>query len=53
VQHYGDVAIIWSDYLVETEEEGKRVLDSGRVTEVFVRRGGHWTNPGWHTDKNQ
>lgn len=53
VQHYGDVAVIWSDYLVETEEDGKRVLDSGRVTEIFVRRDGHWTNPGWHTDKNQ
>ena len=23
---------------------------SGRVTEIFVLRDGHWTNPGWHTD---
>jgi ketosteroid isomerase-like protein len=52
VQHYGDVAIIWSDYRVETEEDGKRVIDAGRVTEVFVWRNGHWTNPGWHTDKD-
>jgi len=50
VQHFGDVAIVWSSYLVETEEKGKRSVDSGRVTEIFVRRHGHWTNPGWHTD---
>jgi ketosteroid isomerase-like protein len=50
VQHYGDVAIIWSSYLAETETAGKRSIDAGRVTEIFVRRNGHWTNPGWHTD---
>jgi ketosteroid isomerase-like protein len=50
VQYFGDVVIIWSKYLVETETKGKRSLTSGRVTEVFVRRHGQWTNPGWHTD---
>jgi ketosteroid isomerase-like protein len=50
VQRFGDVAIIWSQYLVETETGGKRSVDSGRVTEIFVRREGQWTNPGWHTD---
>jgi ketosteroid isomerase-like protein len=50
VQRFGEVAIIWSTYLVETETNGKRSLTSGRVTEVFVRRHGHWANPGWHTD---
>jgi hypothetical protein len=50
VQHFGDVAIVWSQYLAETETNGKRSLDSGRITEIFVRRHGQWTNPGWHTD---
>jgi ketosteroid isomerase-like protein len=50
IQRFGDVAILYSQYLVETEMKGKRSVDSGRATEVFVLRDGHWTNPGWHTD---
>lgn len=50
IQRFGDVAITYSQYLYETEEAGKRSVTSGRVTEVFVRRDGKWTNPGWHTD---
>lgn len=50
IQWFGAVAIIWSQYLVETEMNGKRSVDSGRVTEIFVRRNGEWVNPGWHTD---
>jgi ketosteroid isomerase-like protein len=50
VQHFGDVAVVWSSYALEIEVDGKRSPDSGRVTEIFVWRDGHWTNPGWHTD---
>ncbi|MGO8794272.1 MAG: DUF4440 domain-containing protein, partial [Candidatus Sulfotelmatobacter sp.] len=50
VQHFGDVAIVWSSFLVETEVGGKRTSSSGRATEIFVRENGHWTNPGWHTE---
>jgi hypothetical protein len=50
IQRFGEVAIIWTSYLVETEENGKRVVVSGRATEIFVRRNGEWVNPGWHTD---
>lgn len=50
VQHFGDVAIIWSEYVLELEVDGKRSKSSGRVTEIFVKRNGQWTNPGWHTD---
>lgn len=50
VQHFGDVAIIWSKYIVETDVNGKSTTGTGRVTEIFVRRNGHWTNPGWHTE---
>jgi ketosteroid isomerase-like protein len=50
IQRFGDVAILYSEYIVETERKGKRSLSSGRATEVFVLHDGHWTNPGWHTD---
>ncbi|WP_321474206.1 nuclear transport factor 2 family protein [uncultured Paludibaculum sp.] len=53
VQHFGDVAIVWSKYILETETKGKRSLSSGRVTEIFVKRNGQWTNPGWHTDSEK
>jgi hypothetical protein len=53
VQRFRDVAIVYSQYLVETEVGGKRKIESGRVTETFVRRNGQWTNLGWHTDSEQ
>jgi ketosteroid isomerase-like protein len=53
VQHFGDVAIVWSSYALETEVDGKRSLGSSRVTEIFVWQHGRWTNPGWHTDEEK
>ncbi len=53
VQMFGDVAVTYSQYVLEIEVDGKRTTQSGRVTEVFVRRNGHWTNPGWHTDSEK
>jgi Domain of unknown function (DUF4440) len=53
VQHFGDVAVTYSQYLYEVEENGKRSVTSGRVTEIFVLRNGKWVNPGWHTDEEQ
>lgn len=53
VQHFGDVAIIWSSYVLEAEVNGKRSLGASRVTEIFVWQHGHWTNPGWHTDEEK
>jgi ketosteroid isomerase-like protein len=50
IQRFGDVAILYSQYIVETEMKGKRSVSAGRATEVFVLRNGQWTNPGWHTD---
>lgn len=50
IQHFGDVAIIWSVYDLETETNGKSSESRGRASEIFVLRQGHWTNPGWHTD---
>jgi hypothetical protein len=53
VQWYGEVAIVWSSYSLETEVDGQSTPEDGRVTEIFVRRNGHWTNPGWHTDSGK
>lgn len=50
VQHFGNVAIVWSSYSLELEVDGKRSSGASRVTEIFVWQNGHWTNPGWHTD---
>jgi ketosteroid isomerase-like protein len=50
IQQFGGVAILYSEYRLETEMRGKRSLSSGRATEIFVRHNGQWTNPGWHTD---
>lgn len=53
VQRFGDVAITYSQYLYEIEQDGKRSITSGRATETFVLRDGQWTNPGWHTDEEK
>ena len=53
IQLYGDVAILYSNYLYEIETKGKTSIQSGRATEVFVRRKGAWINPGWHLDSGK
>lgn len=50
IRHYGDVAILYSEYLYETEMNGKHSVRRGHATEIFVRQNGRWTNPGWQTD---
>lgn len=49
VQRFGDVAVTWSTFRLETEVKGKQSSDTGRATEIFVLRDGQWVNPGWHT----
>jgi ketosteroid isomerase-like protein len=51
IRHYGDVAVTYSEFLYEVEVNGKRSVATGRAMEVFVLQNGHWTNPGWHTDR--
>jgi ketosteroid isomerase-like protein len=53
VQQFGEVAILYSAFRLETEMHGKRSVSSGRATEIFVRHNGQWTNPGWHTDEEK
>jgi len=50
IQCYGYTAIVYSTYVYELEQNGKRSTRSGRVTEMFVYRNGQWLNPGWHMD---
>jgi len=50
IQAYGYTAIVYSNYVYEIEQGGKRSVNSGRVTEVFVSHDGQWVNPGWHMD---
>src|SRR6266481_1825566 len=53
IQSYGDVAVIYSLYVFEAEAKGERKTSSGRATEVFFRKNGRWTNPGWHMDSGK
>ena len=53
IQVYGDTAVVYSTYAYELESAGRRSQQSGRVTEVFVRRKGQWVNPGWHMDNEK
>lgn len=50
IQAYGDVAVVYSNYVYEVEQGGKAFVNSGRATEVFVHRNGEWVNPSWHLD---
>ncbi len=50
IQVFGYTAIVYSNYVYEIEQGGKRSEHAGRVTEVFVFRHGAWVNPSWHMD---
>jgi hypothetical protein len=47
----GDVAVVYSNYRTEVEEDGKRSVKTGRAIELFERRDGRWLNPSWHLDE--
>ncbi len=53
VQAFGDVAVLYSLYRVETQSDGNRTVDAGRATEVFVRQEGRWVNASWHLDSGR
>ncbi len=50
IQAYGYTAVVYSDYVYEVEQGGKRNTNSGRATELFVYHKGAWVNPSWHMD---
>jgi uncharacterized protein DUF4440 len=49
-QVFGDVAILYSTYVAELDQGGKRSVQRGRASEIFVWRNGVWQNAGWHLD---
>jgi len=50
MQIYGGAIIVYTTYVYEIEAKGKRTKQSGRGTEIFVRRGNELVNVGWHLD---
>jgi hypothetical protein len=50
LQIYGNTIIVYTTYSYEIEIQGKRTTQSGRGTEIFVRRGNELVNTGWHLD---
>ena len=50
IQLFGDVAVIFSEYVAEVFSDGKTVTQTGRATEVFVKQGDGWIHPSWHLD---
>lgn len=49
-QRFGDVIVLYGRYDVTIESGGQQRTMQGRLTEMFVRRGGKWVHPGWHLD---
>jgi len=47
VRHYGATALVFSTYRLELESGGKRSVQEGKCTEVFVKEGGRWLHPSW------
>jgi ketosteroid isomerase-like protein len=51
IQAFGPVAILYTSYVFDvTDADNTTSTTTGRATEVFVKRNGHWLNPGWHLD---
>jgi hypothetical protein len=53
IQVFGDVAVVFSLYVVEFNYDGITSRQSGRATEVFQRKDGHWIHPSWHLDSGR
>jgi len=49
-QRFGDVVVLYGRYEAVLESGGAERTLRGRLTEMFVRRGGTWVHPGWHLD---
>ena len=44
----GAVVVVFSNYTLELEQQGRRNTVSGSASEVFVLRDGVWENPFWY-----
>ena len=50
VHAFGDVAVMFSRYAMHLLRNGQHSEQTGRATEVFVRRSGKWVHTSWHLD---
>jgi uncharacterized protein DUF4440 len=50
-QRYGDVIVFYGRYSLVLEKGGTTQTIAGRLTEVFLKKDGRWTHPGWHLDQ--
>jgi ketosteroid isomerase-like protein len=53
VQKFGDVVLVYTDYEYALAMGKDTTRQSGRATEVFVKRDGKWLNPAWHMDSGK
>ena len=53
MQVYGDTAILYMTYSFEVEKGDRRITQTGRGTEIFVKRNGSWLNTGWQLDSDK
>ena len=44
----GNVVVVFANYTLELDDEGRRSTVSGSASEVFVRSDGIWQNPFWY-----
>ena len=49
-QVIGDTVILYGSYEATSLAGGEEKQMKGRLTEIFVKRGGKWVHPGWHLD---
>lgn len=51
IQVFGKTAILYYTYILETGPAGRpSAVNTGRGTEIFVKRQGKWIDVGWHID---
>jgi uncharacterized protein DUF4440 len=50
IQHFHEVAVVYSEYSLTGEWSEQPFSRSGKAMEVFVFQRGHWTNTGWQID---
>ena len=50
IQSYGNVAQVYSTYVLQFDGPKGKSREAGRATETFVYRDGRWINTGWHLD---
>ncbi len=49
-QRFGDTVVLYGSYEATFAHGTEEKQMKGRLTEVFVKRGGKWVHPGWHLD---